>query len=86
MRDTVQTSPDKKIHFSSKAVEIDGGRYCRLVVRDHGTGIPQGILDKLFDPFFTSKPADKGTGLGLSISYGIVKNHNGILRVDSILE
>ncbi len=80
-----QTSPDKRIHFSSKAVEIDGRRYCRLVIRDHGTGIPQGILDKLFDPFFTSKPASKGTGLGLSISYGIVKNHNGILRVDSIL-
>jgi signal transduction histidine kinase len=66
-------------------IELDGRTYCRLVVRDHGTGIPQGILDKLFDPFFTSKPAGKGTGLGLSISYGIVKNHNGILRVDSIL-
>ena len=80
-----EPSPDKQIHFSSKVVEIDGRNYCRLVVRDHGTGIPQGILDKLFDPFFTSKPAGKGTGLGLSISYGIVKNHNGILRVDSIL-
>lgn len=79
------TSLDKKIHFSSKLVEIDGRKYCRLVVRDHGTGIPQGILEKLFDPFFTSKQAGKGTGLGLSISYGIVKNHNGILRVDSIL-
>lgn len=79
------TSPDKKIHFSSKAIEIDGSKYCRLVVRDHGTGIPQGILEKLFDPFFTSKPAGKGTGLGLSISYGIVKDHNGTLRVDSIL-
>ena len=80
-----KTSPDKTIHISSRAVEIDGKKYCRLVIRDHGTGIPQGILDKLFDPFFTSKPASKGTGLGLSISYGIVKNHNGILRVDSIL-
>ena len=80
-----KTSPDKTIHISSRAVEIDGRKYCRLVIRDHGTGIPQGILDKLFDPFFTSKPASKGTGLGLSISYGIVKNHNGILRVDSIL-
>lgn len=80
-----ETSPNKKIHFSSQAVAIDGRKYCRLVVRDHGTGIPQGILDKLFDPFFTSKQAGKGTGLGLSISYGIVKNHNGILRVDSIL-
>ncbi len=81
----LEPSPDKMIHFTSSAIELDGKRYCRLVVRDHGTGIPQGILDKLFDPFFTSKPAGKGTGLGLSISYGIVRNHNGILRVDSIL-
>ncbi|GAB6193110.1 PAS domain-containing sensor histidine kinase [Desulfocastanea catecholica] len=78
-------SPDKKMHFSTSAVAIDGRKYCRLIVRDHGTGIPQGILDKLFDPFFTSKPAGKGTGLGLSLSYGIVKNHNGTLRVDSML-
>jgi signal transduction histidine kinase len=80
-----EPSPDKRIHFSSSSVELDGGKFCRLVIRDNGTGIPQGILDKLFDPFFTSKPAGKGTGLGLSISYGIIKNHNGILRVDSIL-
>jgi signal transduction histidine kinase len=80
-----EASSEKLIHFSSKPIVIDGKKYCRLVVRDHGTGIPQGILDKLFDPFFTSKPAGKGTGLGLSISYGIVQNHNGILRVDSIL-
>jgi signal transduction histidine kinase len=80
-----EPSPDKRIHFSSSSVALDGGKFCRLVIRDNGTGIPQGILDKLFDPFFTSKPAGKGTGLGLSISYGIIKNHNGILRVDSIL-
>lgn len=80
-----KTAPDKKIHFSTRTVQIDGKEYCRLVIRDHGTGIPQGILEKLFDPFFTSKPAGKGTGLGLSISYGIVRNHSGILRVDSIL-
>ena len=79
-------SPEKAIHFSSIPVVIDGRNYFRLVVRDYGTGIPQGILEKLFDPFFTSKPAGQGSGLGLSISYGIVKNHQGILRVDSILK
>ncbi|MGB3211776.1 MAG: ATP-binding protein [Desulforhopalus sp.] len=79
------SADDKKMHLSSRVVELDGRHYCRLVVRDHGTGIPQGILDKVFEPFFTSKQAGKGTGLGLSISYGIVKNHSGTLRVDSIL-
>ena len=56
-----------------------------MVVKDTGTGIPQGILDKLFEPFFTSKPRGQGTGLGLSISYGIINNHGGTLSVDSIL-
>jgi two-component system NtrC family sensor kinase len=78
-------SPDKKINFSSRPVEVEGRKFCRLIARDHGTGIPQGILEKLFEPFFTSKHAGQGSGLGLSISYGIVKNHNGVLRVDSIL-
>lgn len=76
---------DKKIEITCSPVEIDGVHYHRLVVKDYGTGIPQGILDKLFEPFFTSKPAGQGSGLGLSISYGIVKNHKGILRVDSML-
>jgi len=78
-------SDDKKIHISCKPVQLENNMYIRLVVRDQGTGIPQGILEKLFEPFFTSKPAGQGSGLGLSISYGIVKNHNGILRVNSIL-
>jgi len=78
-------SSSKTIHFSCQPVEIDGVRYFRFVVRDGGTGIPQGILEKLFEPFFTSKHAGQGSGLGLSISYGIIKNHNGSLRVDSKL-
>ncbi len=80
-----EAAPEKEIRFSSFPVELEGVKFYRLVIRDHGTGIPQGILEKLFDPFFTSKTAGQGTGLGLSISYGIIKNHNGRLRVDSIL-
>lgn len=76
---------EKTIQLSTQRVEIDGVNFYRLTVRDHGTGIPQGILEKIFEPFFTSKHAGQGSGLGLSISYGIVKNHNGVLRVDSIL-
>lgn len=76
---------EKRIEITSQAVTIERGKYCRLKVRDFGTGIPQSILDKMFEPFFTSKPSGKGSGLGLSISYGIISDHNGILRVDSIL-
>jgi signal transduction histidine kinase len=53
-------------------------------VRDNGTGIPPEIRDKLFQPFFTTKPTGQGTGLGLSISYDIVtQQHGGTIRVDS---
>ncbi|MEE4164545.1 MAG: ATP-binding protein [Desulfocapsaceae bacterium] len=80
-----ESSVDKRLQIRCGPAESAEGRVIRVVVRDFGTGIPQGILDKLFEPFFTSKPAGKGTGLGLSISYGIVKNHGGTLAVDSIL-
>ena len=49
--------------------------------KDNGKGIPSKIIDKIFEPFFTSKDIGKGTGLGLSISYGIIKMHNGKIKV-----
>ena len=52
-----------------------------ISVRDNGSGIPQKVLDKIFQPFFTTKPAGEGTGLGLSLSYDIVKAHGGELKV-----
>jgi len=77
--------PEKKIEITSSVTWRGDQKYFRLSVRDFGTGIPQSILDKMFEPFFTSKPAAHGSGLGLSISYGIVSNHKGFLRVDSVL-
>ena len=54
-----------------------------ISVRDNGNGIPQKILDKIFQPFFTTKPTGQGTGLGLSLSYDIVKAHGGELKVET---
>jgi signal transduction histidine kinase len=52
-------------------------------VKDNGIGIPQQILDKIFQPFFTTKPTGQGTGLGLSLAYDIVKAHGGELKVET---
>ena len=52
-----------------------------ISVKDNGNGIPQKVLDKIFQPFFTTKPTGQGTGLGLSLSYDIVKAHGGELTV-----
>jgi signal transduction histidine kinase len=62
----------------------DLGDAIEIKVRDNGTGIPPAIRDKLFQPFFTTKPTGEGTGLGLSISYDIVtQQHGGTIAVDS---
>lgn len=63
---------------------LSPGAYVRIRVSDTGCGIPSGILDKIFDPYFTTKSQDKGTGLGLSVSYGIVKNAGGHIAAGSL--
>lgn len=60
-----------------------GGRGVEIKVTDNGGGMPQKILDKIFQPFFTTRPAGQGTGLGLSLAYDIVKAHGGEIKVRS---
>jgi signal transduction histidine kinase len=59
------------------------GDKIKIIVKDNGIGVPQKIIDKIFQPFFTTKPAGQGTGLGLSMSYDIIKAHGGELNVES---
>jgi len=62
--------------------EKDNNVIC-IKVEDNGSGIEQDEMEKIFEPFYTSKPPDRGTGLGLSISYGIIKEMNGDIIVQS---
>ncbi len=73
---------DYKPTVTIKTAAADNGVEIR--VHDNGSGIPQQIIDKIFQPFFTTKPTGQGTGLGLSMSYDIItKAHNGTLQVES---
>ena len=69
---------------SSLSTRLEGRGEVEIKVSDNGNGIPQNILDKIFQPFFTTKPTGEGTGLGLSLSYDIItKEHNGTIKVES---
>ena len=60
------------------------GNKVELIIRDNGMGISQKFIDKIYHPFFTTKPTGEGTGLGLSMSYDIIKAHQGDLKVNSV--
>jgi signal transduction histidine kinase len=67
------------VEVSTKRVEDK----VEISVKDNGMGIPQKVLDKIYQPFFTTKPTGQGTGLGLSLSYDIIKAHGGEIRVET---
>jgi CheY-like chemotaxis protein len=70
-------------NYAGANADVRPGRYAMIAVSDTGAGIPAAILDKVFDPFFTSKGPGKGTGLGLSMVYGFVKQSAGHIKIYS---
>jgi PAS domain S-box-containing protein len=66
-----------------QTVALHPGGYVKVTVKDEGTGIPRESLEKIFDPYFSTKP--NGNGLGLTIAYSIIKAHKGMIAVDSVV-
>ncbi|MFC1837094.1 PAS domain-containing sensor histidine kinase [Thermodesulfobacteriota bacterium] len=77
-------SPKKRLAISAELKKVEDEVVIDVVFHDEGTGISAQIIDKVVNPFFTTKPAGEGTGLGLAISHGIVTDHDGRLIIESI--
>ena len=77
------TGESKIITIEVKSIKKEGVPYIRILFMDNGSGIEKECLDKIFNPFFTTKSAGKGTGLGLSICYRIIAEHKGNIKVIS---
>lgn len=74
-------------HFCARNAQIKPGEFVLITITDTGEGISDEVMQHMFEPFYTTKdsPNIKGTGLGLAMVYGIVKNHGGIIEVDSVV-
>ena len=76
---TVQRKP-----LRAETLENKEENYVRIIFHDRGAGISARLLDRISEPFYSTKPKNEGTGLGLSISHGIIENHRGKLRFESV--
>jgi len=79
-----RSAENKILEIKGEPIELEGRQYVRMTFHDNGIGIPTDIIDKICNPFFSTKPKGEGTGLGLSISHGIIKNHGGKLLFKTI--
>ncbi len=80
---TISLSEVKMEGRAAAITQLPSGSYCKLVISDTGVGIPSNNLERIFDPYFTTKEKGKGTGLGLAAVHGIVKSHGGAILVES---
>jgi signal transduction histidine kinase len=74
------------VAISTSLIAAAAGKNAKveIKVKDNGLGVPQKVVDKIFQPFFTTKPTGEGTGLGLSLSYDIItKGHSGEMKVET---
>jgi len=65
--------------------DLKSGDHVKIMISDTGPGIAPGIIDQIFDPYFTTKEVGKGSGMGLAVVHGIVKSHDGAIAIDSSL-
>ena len=75
--------PKKNLVIHGSEETIDDIPYIEITFLDYGIGIPSSIINKIYNPFFSTKPSGIGTGLGLAISHGIITDHNGKLLFES---
>jgi two-component system NtrC family sensor kinase len=86
-KDAMEKSERKReLTITTSLLSHNGLSEVEVLVRDTGTGIPEKNIDKIFEPFFSTKEVGKGTGLGLSICYGIIEAHGGQIEVESKLD
>jgi signal transduction histidine kinase len=71
------------MEITAEPMTSRGHPFVRVCFKDRGCGIPEDVIDKVMNPFFSTKTEGKRTGLGLSISHGIVEEHGGRLRIES---
>jgi CheY-like chemotaxis protein len=74
---------DLSVHKAAQYPELNPGLYVKLSISDTGHGMDSETLDRIFDPYFTTKEQDKGTGMGLAVVHGIIKGQGGVIRVQS---
>ena len=79
----VEVRADEPVAAAAGQVDVKPGCYLRLAVQDSGAGMDKEIMDRIFDPYFTTKGVGKGTGLGLSVVHGIVQSYGGAITVHS---